>query len=834
MFNNSDLSDNEELISELETLINNSMISNSMNSDLKQINLVNPEKKSTLHSQKKIRSRPPEHLASHAKIHSREFFDVSVDDDTRTYSNDQFNSYSDHENEDPSKDHCVDPNNDYSEDPNNDYSEDPNNNHSLVNIVLSQSPSKNLMSSIMITTNNNVWIDDNTVNGCYTCKRKFSFILRKHHCRYCGNIFCGYCSSKTTVIPNFIKDKPDSNDTWNITHYLVSLKDQEERVCDKCYKIIEQKTKLHNTIMKMLNTLVDIDDFSNIKHEFYKTRHYYFEYMHNIQYYQPNYIYSSSDKNILLSNYKNIITHSKYLLHYIKALNWDHLTMECLSEFENNEKDIIFALSAGAKHRRKSCKELYCTRTCSHQLSIDDAFSILYSLYDYLPESVLELLFKIIFKASSHETLFLCYFPLLTYLISHSSLNSEIISDLIIKIIEKRLKYQYNIYWLLMTLQEGLYVGTSDEENERINRFILKMNQSLVKIMHKEYVFYSGLMRDLDNTKRYFKNNFDKVKPLSLPYDPETKIIGIDFSSIVRGDSYTKPVFISVHTKNSQGISETKRLLFKNESVMNDLIVLNLITIYDHLLKKHVDRNFDTTIYKVMPLSSNSGMIEIVTSAETIQKIRCSPDGQTTILEYIVKNNPDEIIRTVLDRYTYSFASYTVNGYFLGIGDRHLENIMITTDGKIFHIDFGFVMGKESQPITMSDIRIIPDMIKALGGPTSERYLKYKKLCADSVIVLRKYSNILFLLLAQLESKNMNIDKIEKFINKRCQHRQSDDVIVEEISDIIEKSHDAIIDSLRDVLHYHTKEKTFTNNLSYLVNKSYDIYKSFTKGTNDE
>uniref|UniRef100_A0A8D1ZCC8 Hepatocyte growth factor-regulated tyrosine kinase substrate n=1 Tax=Sus scrofa TaxID=9823 RepID=A0A8D1ZCC8_PIG len=44
------------------------------------------------------------------------------------------------------------------------------------------------------------WVD---AEECHRCRVQFGVMTRKHHCRACGQIFCGKCSSRCSTIPKF-------------------------------------------------------------------------------------------------------------------------------------------------------------------------------------------------------------------------------------------------------------------------------------------------------------------------------------------------------------------------------------------------------------------------------------------------------------------------------------------------------------------------------------------------------------------------------------------------------------------------------------------------------
>lgn len=693
-----------------------------------------------------------------------------------------------------------------------------------------------LAASVAVRNKNNVWVNDNMVTKCHWCNADFSFLVRKHHCRSCGNVFCYACTNQYIAIPEFITDRPDAADYWNISYYFTQLKGEAERVCKLCYDIITEKKNAYKKIINIFENPPTIEQIKEMPNTDTSVKDHYFDHLRNIQYYLPNHKYSDIDKKLLRKNASYFSQHSKYLVHLIKSINWNYensnnsrilLTSRsgnhyfsqtqnkyigdrnCDNISTNDNLQFITKIINGEK--TKSCSELYCTRTCQEQLSCDDCINILYSCVNILPHPLLEYLFSIIMMTP--EQVILCHLSFFVKLIKQNN-NNKLLQNFLFDLLSQTNKLIYHTYWFLNNSREQSNI----QEINNINNFIERFETPIIRTMHQEYLFYIGLINNLDDPVKYLSSVFERCKPISVPYEPDIKLIDVDLDNIVIKSSYTKPVIITFNTT----VGPIK-LLFKKESIMNDVTVLNLMTLCDIILSENLNTNFGVVVYPTMPLSPNSGMIEIVDQADTVHSI---VNNKKTILQHILERNEHRVIADVLDRYMYSLVSYTLHSYLIGLGDRHLQNIMITDDGAIFHIDFGFILGTDAYPLTATDIKLNTGMLDVIGNSDGSRYQLYLELCANGVILLRKYFNMFFILLS-LDNK-FDEKHIEKFVMSRFQPRQKDDIVIDGLMAVISQSHNAYSDCIRDFLHYHTQEKTLQNGVGQVLKTAFGMVRSLT------
>jgi phosphatidylinositol 3-kinase len=140
------------------------------------------------------------------------------------------------------------------------------------------------------------------------------------------------------------------------------------------------------------------------------------------------------------------------------------------------------------------------------------------------------------------------------------------------------------------------------------------------------------------------------------------------------------------------------------------------------------------TTYRVLATSTEIGLIEFVKSSAIADILK----EHDSLRAYIAIHNPDPkgpggCTMQSMQNFVKSCAGYSVITYLLGVGDRHLDNLMLTKDGKLFHIDFGYMMGRDPK-ISPPSIKISKEMVDCLGEFMDD----YKRYCVEAYNLLRK------------------------------------------------------------------------------------------------
>jgi phosphatidylinositol 4-kinase len=88
-------------------------------------------------------------------------------------------------------------------------------------------------------------------------------------------------------------------------------------------------------------------------------------------------------------------------------------------------------------------------------------------------------------------------------------------------------------------------------------------------------------------------------------------------------------------------------------------------------------------------------------------------------------------------RYMQSLAGYSVITYLLAIKDRHNGNIMLNREGRLIHIDFGFVLGiapGKQFSFERAPFKLTQEMCDVLGGRNSPLFEEFVRLCTDALM----------------------------------------------------------------------------------------------------
>ena len=546
----------------------------------------------------------------------------------------------------------------------------------------------------------------------------------------------------------------------------------ECRICNNC-----------NITIPLLNSnisIIDIISFLNINLEIYNILKFINKYFYNLY-------------KIYLNKLKKIYRRLPVYDYDMKDLYYINTNITLLS---NNPRWLAHIVTTQLKEINTRVNKI------PDNLTTEDLFNILYLTCD---ENIVNLITKKLYQINIDEVYKYSYY-IINLLIKFSEYNSyNSFFDYTINKVHIH-DYYLNIYfWQINYYINNTNIGIfSDKLKKLINILTIEKynlfmktydfckNLSLLNINDSNY---TSIIKHL-NKNTYFDSDF------MLPIYKLHIIIDFKSNDIDIIASKNKPIkFMFINDKQLP-----INILLKKGNLQKEYVIITLIKLFNNFITNETDINLNIIIYDIVPIFNNSGFIEIIPDCENLYNIK--EHHKMSIQNYIFEKNTNLTIEDFKSNFIKSCAANIVIAYILGIGDRHLENILITNDGIIFNIDFEYILGIEPNYFIKvnnnKNIKITYDILDAIGGVNSKYFETFTNYCIEIYKCLRTHNIIIYNTLLTLDT--IESCDLRKYLNNVFLLELSSEEACIEFKTIIINSCNNINYNLIDYIHKVSKD----------------------------
>ena len=273
--------------------------------------------------------------------------------------------------------------------------------------------------------------------------------------------------------------------------------------------------------------------------------------------------------------------------------------------------------------------------------------------------------------------------------------------------------------------------------------------------------------------------NFD-VKQIFKPWSETEKKI--------KEDSYFK---------DFKSLSIISFIIKANDDLRQEAMTMQLIKKYDELFKKE---NIPLKLhpYEIIVTSNSGGLIEFINDTISFDALKKKLlENNLTFTEFFEKYFGDDF-EEGQKNFAESLAGYSLVCYLLSIKDRHNGNILLSKDGSIIHIDFGFILGISpggNLNFENAPFKITKDYVNLMGGVDSSIFCYFKSLFIRGLFVARKNMDIIANLIEGMGVgvampcfNGRNLKEIISNFKERCFFRYSEAEIVPQVNNLFDKA----------------------------------------------
>ena len=286
------------------------------------------------------------------------------------------------------------------------------------------------------------------------------------------------------------------------------------------------------------------------------------------------------------------------------------------------------------------------------------------------------------------------------------------------------------------------------------------------------------------------------------PLDPGVRLNGLIAEKSAVFKSALHPLKLAFRTSDG-GIYTA--IYKRGDDLRQDQLVVAMIALMDRLLKRE-NLDLQLTPYSVTATGSSEGLVEFVPStplSEVLERHRSIP-------RFLASHSPDEngpmgVAQDVHEALLRSCAGSCVVTYILGVGDRHLDNLMLTPRGRLFHIDFGYIMGRDPKPFA-PPVKLCREMVEAMGGVDSPGYARFRSYCCEAFNILRKSSNLILNLIMLMSEANIpdistDPERTRLKLQEKLVPDASDEEAIQLFQGVLNESATALFPNLVETAH---------------------------------
>ena len=249
--------------------------------------------------------------------------------------------------------------------------------------------------------------------------------------------------------------------------------------------------------------------------------------------------------------------------------------------------------------------------------------------------------------------------------------------------------------------------------------------------------------------------------------------------------------------KDFKSLSIVSFIIKANDDLRQEAMTMQLIKKYDELFKKE---NIPLKLhpYEIIVTSNSGGLIEFINDTISFDALKKKLlENNLTFTEFFEKYFGDDFEESQKN-FAESLAGYSLVCYLLSIKDRHNGNILLSKDGSIIHIDFGFILGISpggNLNFENAPFKITKDYVNLMGGVDSSIFCYFKSLFIRGLFVARKNMEIIANLIEGMGVgvampcfNGRNLKEIISNFKERCFFRYSEAEIVPQVNNLFEKA----------------------------------------------